>query len=316
MKKLLYSFLLLQATFTYAQDPEFSQFYANPLYLNPALAGMEPCPRFILNHRDQWPAITGVYITTSLSYDQNIKNFGGLGILLTHDEAGGGNIIATTNASAIYSFRKNLTNKISFSMALQGGYAEKVVDWTKLTFGDQIDENRGFVFSTNETERYSRKANIDFSSGFLIYSDRLFGGFAVHHLTQPDEFLHSGPAPLPRKYTAHAGARLKMPGYRQKGNYISPNILYQQQQDFRQVNLGLYLQQGYVVWGFWYRGAVDAFIALIGFQKDNFKIGYSYDLTVSKIAPYTGGAHELSMAFRMRCKPRKKNYRPDICPSF
>ena len=29
----------------FAQDPEFSQFYANPLYLNPALAGVTICPK-------------------------------------------------------------------------------------------------------------------------------------------------------------------------------------------------------------------------------------------------------------------------------
>ena len=28
-----------------AQDPQFSQFYANPLYLNPAFAGTARCPR-------------------------------------------------------------------------------------------------------------------------------------------------------------------------------------------------------------------------------------------------------------------------------
>ena len=38
-----------------AQDPAFSQFYANPLYLNPAFAGTNICPRVNLNYRDQWP---------------------------------------------------------------------------------------------------------------------------------------------------------------------------------------------------------------------------------------------------------------------
>ena len=37
-----------------AQDPEFTQFYANPLYLNPALTGVERCPRVILNYRNQY----------------------------------------------------------------------------------------------------------------------------------------------------------------------------------------------------------------------------------------------------------------------
>ena len=38
----------------FAQDPLFTQFYANPLYLNPALAGAARCPRINLNYRNQW----------------------------------------------------------------------------------------------------------------------------------------------------------------------------------------------------------------------------------------------------------------------
>ncbi|MGM0478992.1 MAG: type IX secretion system membrane protein PorP/SprF, partial [Bacteroidota bacterium] len=34
-----------------AQDPQFSQFYANPIYLNPAFAGSHGCPRFAANYR-------------------------------------------------------------------------------------------------------------------------------------------------------------------------------------------------------------------------------------------------------------------------
>ena len=54
-----------------AQDPEFTQFYANPLYLNPAFAGTARCPRVNLNYRNQWPGISGTYVTYSASYDQH-----------------------------------------------------------------------------------------------------------------------------------------------------------------------------------------------------------------------------------------------------
>ncbi len=47
----------------FAQDPEFTQFYANPLYLNPAFAGTARCPRICLNYRNQWPGITGTFVT-------------------------------------------------------------------------------------------------------------------------------------------------------------------------------------------------------------------------------------------------------------
>ena len=65
-----------------AQDPAFSQFYANPLYLNPAFAGTNICPRVNLNYRDQWPGIGRTYVTTSVSWDKHIQAIGGgLGIV-------------------------------------------------------------------------------------------------------------------------------------------------------------------------------------------------------------------------------------------
>ena len=53
-------FILLAISFTLevkAQDPEFTQFYANPLYLNPAFAGSARCPRIVMNYRNQWPGM-------------------------------------------------------------------------------------------------------------------------------------------------------------------------------------------------------------------------------------------------------------------
>ena len=58
-----------------AQDPAFSQFFANPLYLNPAMAGTDICPRLSLNHRNQWPGIGKTYVTYSASYDQFAKTW-------------------------------------------------------------------------------------------------------------------------------------------------------------------------------------------------------------------------------------------------
>ncbi len=57
-----------------AQDPQFTQFYANPIYLNPAFAGSNGCPRLAMNYRNEWPNLTGNYVTYSASYDQYFKN--------------------------------------------------------------------------------------------------------------------------------------------------------------------------------------------------------------------------------------------------
>src|SRR3954471_14318401 len=106
---MLKRFVLLLITVTactqlYAQDPQFTQFYANPLYLNPAFAGSVHCPRICLNYRNQWPALTGTFITTSASYDQQIAAISsGIGILVMTDNAGEGTL-NTTDLSGIYSY--------------------------------------------------------------------------------------------------------------------------------------------------------------------------------------------------------------------
>src|ERR1700752_4311790 len=95
----------------FAQDPEFTQFYANPLYLNPAFAGTARCPRFCVNYRNEWPGFNKTYITTSASYDQHIDAIsGGIGLLVMQDRAGNGTLI-TTDASLMYSYQLNINRE-------------------------------------------------------------------------------------------------------------------------------------------------------------------------------------------------------------
>ncbi|MFN8713297.1 MAG: type IX secretion system membrane protein PorP/SprF [Bacteroidota bacterium] len=296
-----------------AQDPQFTQFYANPLYLNPAFAGTARCPRICINYRNQWPAISGTFVTYSASYDQHIDGIaGGIGLLVTNDRAGKGTL-NTTNVSGIYSYQLNLTREFSMKFGIQATYAQKSVDWSKLTFGDMIDPRTGFVYSTNEIPNATTRSNVDISAGMLGYSRRYFFGFSVHHITEPDEgFL--GTSKLPMKYTGHAGALIPLGG-RYSESSISPNILYQRQQDFQQLNLGVYFTKGALVGGLWYRNQ-DSFIILLGFQQDLFKFGYSYDVTVSRLTNATAGSHEISFQMQFECKPKKRKFRTVSCPSF
>ena len=301
-----------------AQDPQFTQFYANPLYLNPAFAGTARCPRVVLNYRNQWPALTGTFVTTSASYDQHVEGLGGgVGLLVTNDQAGKGTL-NTTTVSGIYSYQQAITRKFSIKAGFQATYFQKSLDWSKLTFGDQIDPRRGFIYNTNDVPRGGSVGNVDFSAGLLGYTDILYVGVAVHHLTEPNESLIVGTSKLPMKITGHAGAAipLGMRGkYGKPKTRISPNVLYQQQAEFRQLNLGMYLDHGPITAGVWYR-AKDAFIALIGFQTEKFKFGYSYDVTTSKLTTATAGSHEVSLQLQFNCKPKKRRFRQVACPTF
>ena len=307
-----------------AQDPHFTQFYASPMYLNPAFAGTSRCPRFIMNFRDQWPGLSGMYVTYMASYDQHVDALqGGLGLIILNDRQGYGTINAT-RASGIYSYQLRVNRNFSMKFGLEATFFQKSLDWTKLTFGDQIDDRYGFVYNTSELQPDKTSTmGVDFSAGILGYGKKFFFGAAAHHLTQPEETLIGGNSRLPMKLTAHAGGLIYFNDRKPDEGYFSPNILFMYQAPkFGELNLGAYVSKGPIVGGMWYRYSgisdsnSDAVILLIGLHSDVFKIGYSYDVTVSKLATDSYGSHEISLGVQFDCRPKRRKIRAISCPSF
>ena len=137
--------LCFTANSAFSQDPQFTQFYANPIYLNPAFAGSHGCPRFAMNYRNEWPSLTGNYVTYSMSYDQYFKNIsGGIGVIATHDQQGTGTIY-TSSLGLVYSYHLTVNRKFSMLFGAKAAMTNKYLDWDKLTFGDMIDPRRGFI---------------------------------------------------------------------------------------------------------------------------------------------------------------------------
>ena len=306
-----------------AQDPAFSQFYANPLYLNPAFAGATTggCPRANLNYRDQWPGIGRTYVTTSASWDQHINAIGGgLGVLVSQDRAGAGNL-NTTHASLLYSYHLDVSRSFAVKAGFETSYRMINLDWGSMTFGDMIDPQYGFIYPTNEDiSNYNKSTGFpDFSAGLLGYSENFFVGFAAHHLTQPTQGFISE-SQLPTKLTAHIGGNFALNRYKNSTTTISPNFLYQKQHNFQQFNYGVYVNKGPIVGGLWVRNSLknfDSFILMLGMIQETFKFGYSYDITVSNLKnSNTLGAHELSFTLFMPCKSRSKSFNTLSCPQF
>lgn len=311
-----------------AQDPHFSQFYANPLYLNPAFAGAKVCPRVVMNYRNQWPSIPGSYVTYNASFDMHINAIaGGLGVIVTSDKAGEG-VLNSTSASLIYAVRIQLTREWFLKAGIQAGFFQKSLDWSKLTFGDQINPKWGFSQKTVEPApgggKYSQ-TDFDVSSGLLVYSRRFFGGFAVHHMVPVNvAFTPSGTSYLDMKFTTHAGMMIPLTKRGRKrlrpgDPTISPNIVYMQQGAFHQLNYGAYFKKEPLIFGLWYRHffeGADAVVIQVGFEHNKFKFGYSYDITVSQLASASGGAHEVSFALDFNCPQKRRRVHEINCPSF
>ncbi|MEI6883827.1 MAG: type IX secretion system membrane protein PorP/SprF [Bacteroidota bacterium] len=320
-------FLFVSMWTAIAQDPEFSQFYANPLYLNPALTGATICPRVIGNYRMQWPGLGKAYNTYSFSYDQYLGIFhGGLGLLVMADRAGGGNL-NTTTIGLSYAYKFNITEKLDASLAVRGSFYQRRIVWDNFIFEDQIDPRSGQVIRpTNEKAPDNPSVMaVDFSAGmFLDYNGLVYGGLAVDHLTQPKNgFYNDNTSQLNMKITAHAGSIINLKGGyggdEEKEFSISPNVLYQQQGGFHQLNLGAYLTIDPLVCGLWFRHNfenADAVIALVGIHYRGLRVGYSYDLNVSKLFSVSGGAHEISASYQFPCYERKRKVRAIKCPRF
>ncbi len=321
---LFFVIILLTKGILFAQDPLFTQFYANKLYLNPAFAGSEKCGRAQLNYRNQWPKMGQTYVTYAASYDQrvNFLNIGMGGQIMQDIQADGA--VKTFSVNTMYSYTIPVNRNLSIMTGLQVSYFQKTLNMDYI-FPDMLHPVYGAIFPTRETSVYTneKKGFFDFSAGGIIFNRIHTFGIAVHHLTQPSEsFRNSSDAVLPRKLTIHYGTKipLKSRTMRKGEMYLSPQVLYQRQRDFEQFNYGLYFSRKSIVAGLWLRQnfkfQYDSFALIIGFIQSKFRIAYSYDLTVSKLRNQTLGAHEISVGYTFPCRQKRMKFRAISCPSF
>lgn len=305
-------------------DPEFTQYYANPIYLNPAFAGSEICPVIHINYRNQWPGLAANYTTSSFSYDQYVRKLGGgIGFYVMSDKQSVNNAFRGFYASGMYAYQLKINRDWSFRFGAQAAYAQWSINPDELTFGDQIHPQRGFIYNTNETFSALKDETMDFSVGGLAFSEDMYFGITAKHLTQPNIIFMQG-AQWPMKLTAHFGWKkpLNTRGLRSKEDksYISPNLIYSKQGEFQQANIGLYVYNDPVSIGFWYRHAFnysDAIAISLGINTGQYRIGYSYDFTISSLGNnQSAGAHEISLGINLKCKKPREVIRIPVCPKF
>ncbi len=329
MRKIYAIFMMgLIYTQAMAQDPEFTQFYAAPVYTNPAMAGTAFCNRmsagrFSVNYRNQWPSLPGTFRTFNASYDQHFDKIGGgIGLMANYDRAGSG-LLTTTSFSGVYSYVLPVNKTFFFRGGIQASFVNKHIDHSKLKWGDQIHPTRGFVLPTQEPQANASVAFPNFAAGILAYNELFYAGIAVHNITEPvQSFYSNNDGIVPRRYTFHTGVVIPLDKKRFSQVTLSPNALFMMQQNFTQLNFGFYVNKGPIVTGLWYRqtlgtfGNSDALMVLLGFRKDRLKIGYSYDITVSSARSAVPGSHEISASVDWCLRDRPIKFKPIRCPDF
>lgn len=310
-----------------AQDPQFTQFYAAPTFLNPALAGTSTQSRFSGNYRLQWPGIPGAFRVENVAFDHFAPAISsGFGLIATREKMGSGGLQNLT-VGLQYAFEARITRDFHFRPAFQLSYGHRSIDFSGLTFNDQLIRPDGVA--SLETPLMNPVNFFDMGTGFLMSTSRWWLGAAVHHLNQPDESLYqNNPAILERKYSVHGGWRKRLKG---SANALgSTNLVaafnYKAQGKFDQLDIGAYLELNPIVIGVWYRNLPfksnnegywnhDAVSVLLGYHTGRYKFGYSYDITVSQLGiGQSGGSHELSLSYEWANKRNIKLAKRRIVP--
>jgi len=316
------------ATPFFAQDPQFSQFYANPLYLGSAFTGATEENRIVMNYRNQWPAIPGVFTTYSFSFDKYFHNFNsGVGFLALYDVAGSGHL-SNLNLGLLYSYNIQVTEDIYVRPGIQVKYTQLSLDFYRLIFNDQLSP--GGNTPPTEQPPFDNVGDIDAETSVLAYTDKYWFGTSVDHLLRPKQSLYGDAGQLPVKVSVYGGAQVIRKGRLLKPieESLSLAFLFKSQGSFKQLDMGLYWYKSPLMFGFWYRGFPlfrevkgyldrDAMVILVGYKNKQIHVGYSYDFTISRLVMSTGGSHEISFMYEFKTTQYKKRKIHAIpCPEF
>lgn len=330
--------LLLQLD-AITQDIHFSQILTTPNYINPALTGFfKGEARGILNHRNQWSAVTIPYITSAASADINIKvktnrpTFVGYGVQLYSDKAGDSKFGTTQilmNASYMLALNTLSTQFLSFGIS--GGVGYRSLDYSQLHFDQQFD---GYRFDPNIaiSETFSRSS--------LYYPDLAAGvhwsnyynlnltfntGASISHINKPAiSLFNDSKTRLYRKLILyHSTQLIAVPNKLT----ITPMLVWSVQnthqelllggsQKYRVYKNGLFPKPYSIILGVYTRWN-DAFIVLTGIEIERLTLQFSYDINYSglrKASLYRGGP-EFSLVYIINNIGSNKQAKI-MCPIF
>ena len=324
MKKLTLIFIFFLFTFTTtvkAQDPHFTQYFASPITLNPAMTGyFKGDYRIGANFRQQWWAVGAPFTTNTISYDTklmqtkvNEKDIFAVGVMALYDQSMSGGF-KNINASATLAYHKALDvdGINSIAAGFQFTYASRALNFADLNFATQFN---GSGFDTNipsnETFGNSRRNYLDINTGMLYTykteNTEFYLGASLYHLTGPNvSFLKNGEFGLPIRFTVHSGSRFKIG---ENGNELFISGLYMNQASATEKTIGIAYghslsEEATIYAGTWYR-VKDAIMPYLGLNYNSLQVGLSYDIVNSSLkkASPKNGSFELSLNLLIK-KPR------------
>jgi len=327
MRKYLFFILLIKCVSAEAQDPHFSQYYASPLTLNPAMTGFTDADsRLDFNFRTQYWSVGKPFTTGTVSYQTNIANNSfpindklGVGIMGMYDcSSGGGFKNLNIAASGAYHKALDIDGFKMLTLGFQATLASRKITYEGLYFANQFTSG-GFDPSlpTNENYLVSTKTYVDMNVG-LLYSYKgesrdFYIGSSLYHFTRPNiSFTSDDQYRLPMRLALHAGGRFSV---NDNNDDIFFSGAYMGQAGARDeilgvaygINLSKTEEENFrFTIGTWYR-IKESIIPYIGMDYGNLQWGLTYDIVNSdlRLASPKTGSFELSFAYLIN---KTKNY--------
>ncbi len=313
--------MLLPLSNLHSQDLDYSQFYNNPTYYNPANVGLTTGLKARLNYRRQWTGLSGDYHTYSFSADvaeRSLPGAGGIGIIANQSLAGKG-VLKTNTIGIMPSVRIPISKNTIFQLGALASIVTQQLNWDNLVFSDQLDPRWGNIYPTTFTGASRDKVVFpDFAFGGIFQfkgNDDLEGtlGAAVHHITTPNQSFFEVNAKLPRKYVYNLDFIITIredQGYysKRQGFKLNPGIMVQHQSSMMLYTLGMNIYMSHVYLGLWYKNQTleydefSTFTAMAGInipfnEESRMKVMYSYEMNINAMHNFTGPSHEISLVF-------------------
>lgn len=330
------------------QDEQFSQFYAIPIHINPALTGAyNGTYRMTMIYRDQWSSsLQSPYKTFAAGGDTNFKmKFGklktndnfGIGLFFVSDRVAEFQM-NTNKISGYLAYHKSLSDrKKSFlGVGAKFGIIQRNINYDNLNFQDQFNQINAFDSPTMENLPPNNIGVMDLSVGinYFIELDKTtyYAGLALHHLNQPNISFFKridNPNPaiditqvLANKLVAHFSFDKKL-SYQLS---LQPRIVYQKQSEDNQLNIGSNIeytfedQQTSLIFGAWIKMIDDLdgphlenVTPLFGIRKGLFIVGVSYDIHLRDTFSSTYGLNTFELSMRFSGIHSNEN---SFCPTF
>ena len=169
----------------FGQDIDPGPGYQMIMMNNPALSGSEGAGILRLSYLNFYPGNNYNLHSGYISYDSYFPVLhGGAGFYLTDDYMGG--IINDLKGGFSYSYFLRAGRDLFINAGLSGSFYHRGYNFDKAILPDQIDPAGGVSIPPAELLTNTGRTIFDMGAGVIFISGKIFGGFSVNHLAEPD----------------------------------------------------------------------------------------------------------------------------------